>query len=790
MIPQALQTALQHHQAGRLQEAEAIYRQVLQIQPDHPDALHLLGVIAHHVGRHEVAVELIGKAIEANPAVAEFHNTLGSVLQAQGRLEEAVTRYRQALTLQPEYAEAHYNLGNALVERGLLEEAVAQYRQAVALKPALAEAHNNLGNALRDQGMPDEAEAHYRQAVALKPAYAEAYSNWGMALHRQGKLEESAVRYQQALTLQPAFAEAHNNLGNALRDQGKLKEAAVHYRQAVALRPSFAEAFFNLGNLLKEEGDFEEACASYRQAAALKPAYAEAYSRWGAVLHQQGRLGEAIVRYQQAIAVRPDCAEAHYNLGNALRDAYKLQEAEAGYRRALAIKPDCVEAYTNLARLLHVQGKLQDAETCYRRALAIKPDSVAAHSSLLLAMSYGPDCDPAALAAELRSWNERHARPLMPQARRHANDPDPERRLRVGYVSADFRRHPVSFFLEPLFAAHDRAKVEVFCYSNTRVPDAVTQRFQASADVWRDIVDLADEAVAARILADGIDVLVDLSGHTMGNRLLVLARKPAPVQVAFGGTAMTTGLTAMDYRLTDRFLSPPDGSEWSSEELVRLPAFVGIYRPPAEAPEVTPLPARRNEHVTFACFNRLVKVTPNAVKRWSEILRRVRKARLILKDGMLKDPGQRARYLGLFEENGISTERIELLPRTPLADYLATYGRVDIALDPFPYNGCTTTCDALWMGVPVITLAGAMANGRMGVSLLSNLGLTRLIAANAEEYVRIAVELAADRGELAALRAGLRPLMAASSLCDPKTYAQGVEAAYRSMWRRWCERSQ
>ena len=327
----------------------------------------------------------------------------------------------------------------------------------------------------------------------------------------------------------------------------------------------------------------------------------------------------------------------------------------------------------------------------------------------------------------------------------------------------------------------------VFAYSNGVHVDATTKRLRESADGWRDIVDTSDEALAGLIREDGIDILVDLSGHTGGNRLPVFARKPAPVQVTYIGYGTTTGLSAMDYRFTDQYLSPSDSREWCSEELIRLPGCFSCYRPSAEAQAVAPSPASTTGHVTFGSFNNLAKVTPVAVGVWAEILRAVPQARLIIKYETFADAGQVARCRGLFAKEGVSVERLEFIPKTAThAEHLALYGRVDIGLDSFPYNGCTTTCDALWMGVPVVTLAGAMSFSRYGVSLLSNLGADDLIATTPEAYVEKAVELASDHKRLMALRAELRPRMAASPLCDAKTLTCEVENAYRSMWHRWC----
>ena len=428
-----------------------------------------------------------------------------------------------------------------------------------------------------------------------------------------GKLEEAVVQYRQALALQPAYAMAHNNLGTTLGELGKPEEAVVHYRQALALQPALAEASYNLGNVLKEQGKVEEAIVLYRQALALRPAY----------------------------------AMAHNNLGNALKEQFKLDEAVAHYRQALAVQPDYADAYNNLGIVLRDQGKHEEATACYRQALAIRPDYVVANSNLLFDMSYASD-DAEQTGHEYRKWNDRHARHLGIQGTAHANNRNPSRRLRVGYVSADFLKHSISYFMEPLLSAHDHGNVEVFCYSNARHSDATTARLQKLADVWRHIAGMTDGAVADLIVADAIDILVDLSGHTAGNRLLVFARKPAPVQVTYLGYGATTGLSTVDYRLTDEYLSPADSSEWHSEELVRLPGCYVCYRPPADSPPVAPASVVTAGHVTIGSFNNLAKVTPAVVGVWAEILRALPAARLILKDRTLADEGQQARFRVLF----------------------------------------------------------------------------------------------------------------------------------------------
>jgi len=571
--------------------------------------------------------------------------------------------------------------------------------------------------------------------------------------HQQaGRLGEAETLYRQILHAQPHHPEAHNNLGTVFYVQGKLDDALAHYRQALALQPAYAEAHNNRGNILRAQGKLDEAVACYRHALTLKPTHANAY----------------------------------YNLGLALREQDKLDEAVVCYRLALALNPEDVDALNNLGNVLKEMGNLDEALACYRRVLALKPGLSKCHSSLLCAMSYAPSSNPGSVFAAHQNWNECHARPLAPLIGVHQNSRASERRLRIGYVSADFGNHPIGSWMEPLLAAHRRPDVEIVCYSAGNQSDETASRLEASADAWRAIANMNDDDVAHLVSGDQIDILVDLSGHTTGHRLLMFARKPAPIQVTYLGSLTTTGLSAMDYKLTDQFLTPPDSQEQFTEELIRLPGCFACYNAPSDAPNVTPLPSLRTGHVTFSSFNNPAKVTTQVVSVWSEILHAVPESRLMLKYWGFAEQGVQARYRQLFAGYGIEANRLEFLPATPFPGHLALYERVDIALDPFPYNGCYTSSEALWMGIPLITLAGTMSYSRYGVTLLANLGLEELIATTPEEYVAKAVGLAKNRERLAALRHELRSRMASSPVCDSGALAHAIEQAYRTMWRRWC----
>ena len=465
------------------------------------------------------------------------------------------------------------------------------------------------------------------------------------------------------------------------------------------------------------------------------------------------------------------------------RDSSTLRLAALG--QAAALRPDYALAYSNMGNSLTAVGRLDEAIAAYRRALALRPDHAETHSNLLFTLHYHPDHDARTLLAEHRRWAGQFAAPLAAQIEPHPNDRNPDRKLRVGFVSPDFSGHPVGRLLRPLFAQRDRRNADFLAYSDVRAPDAVTHELEAGTDGWLSIVGMSDSQVAERIRNDGIDILVDLALHTANNRMLVFARKPAPVQVSMLGMPATTGLTTIDYRLTDGYFDPPGPADLDyTERSIRLPRSIFCYTPPEEAPAVGPLPAGKTGIITFGCLNQLAKVSRPAIQAWIGILQSLPDARLVLQ----APPGSHREALRrLFLEGGIVPDRLEFVAKVPWREYLRSYGDLDLSLDPFPYNGHSSTFDALWMGVPVITLAGRTGVGRAGVSVLSNLGLPELIAGTPEDYVAIAVGLARDQERLAGLRSGLRERMQASPLMDFQQYAADVEDAFRRMWRTWCE---
>jgi predicted O-linked N-acetylglucosamine transferase (SPINDLY family) len=540
-----------------------------------------------------------------------------------------------------------------------------------------------------------------------------------------------------------------------------------------------------VGLALLSQGSLKDAVLSFRQALYLQPDVAEIHNNLGMGLRKQGIEDEAMHHFQAALRLQPALADAHNNLGLALAAKGSPNEAIDCYERALQFQPQHLGALTNLGNAFKDQGLMTDAVACYHNALAIRPDDAKIHSALLLALHYQPDADAQEILGEARRYAQQHAAPLAGAIKPFQARPLVGCRLRVGYVSADFREHPVAYFLEPILSAHDRRHFEIFCYADVPNADAVTQRLQAYADQWRSLVGMSDAQVADTIREDGIDILVDLSGHTGGNRLLVFARKPAPVQASYLGYLGTTGLATVDYYITDAHSDPPGLTEpHFQEQLVRLPECGFCYQP-GPAPGVNPsLPANQAGRVTFGCLNPVVKLSAEVLALWARVLEAVPTSRIVLRTGV----GRRAedRLRDTLAANGVAQDRLLFADRTATRfDYLKLFQALDLCLDPFPYPGVTTTCDALWMGVPVITLAGRTSVSRIGLRFVGSVGVTELIAETPEAYVRTATELAHDLPRLAALRCGLRERMSRSPLMHARGLTRHLEDAYRRMWDRY-----
>lgn len=532
-------------------------------------------------------------------------------------------------------------------------------------------------------------------------------------------------------------------------------------------------------------GRLSQAAAVYQQILLTKPKHAEALHRLGLIAHQMGDPTKAVELMTQAIEAKPLEYSYHVNLGNVLLAQGRFVEAIYRYRQVLEMRPENAQVHNNIGIALQQQGNNDDAIVAYRRAIESQPHHYLAYSNLLRGMQYAPSYTPENVFEEHQRFAQRVQANVPRVVAPHDNDRDPVRRLKVGYVSGDFRTHVVAFFIEPILASHDKAQVEVYCYHNSNRYDSQTDKFVALADHWLVCVGLSDEQLASRIRADGIDILVDLSGHTAENRLPMFARRPAPVQMTWIGYAGTTGLEAMDYRITDVHMDPPGLTEhFHSEKLICLPGSNITYRPEPGCPDVNELPALRSGNVVFASLNNLTKVNQTVVNLWSRILTALPQSTLML--GNVAEEAIAQRLIAMFGGAGIGPERLQLQPRRHILDYLKLHHQIDIALDPFPYNGGTTSMHSLWMGVPIITMAGAHSVSRVGVAVLSRVGLQDFITQNEEEYVQRVLNAAQDLQGLNQMRQSLRERMSVAN-CDPESITRNLEEAYRSVWRTWCE---
>lgn len=597
-----------------------------------------------------------------------------------------------------------------------------------------------------------QAEELYNDILKVNPRHVQALNYLGLLYYRLKRHDLAITHIEKAVEIEPNYADAYNNLGVILMDAGQYDEALSCYQKAITINPNSFFAYYNLGNFLKERGYYEQAMISYNKATELNPELSEAYYNLGTILHTKALLGEAINNFRTSLRINPKSTVALNCLGNALSE----------------------------------QGRLDEAESCYRAALDLNPLFFPAYSNLLLSMLHGNHNAEAIFSAHV-NFAENYEKPLTQHRMSHDNLRQADRRLRVGYLSPDFREHPVAHFIEPVIKAHDRDHFEVFCYSNSLIKDDVTKRIENYSDVWRDILQMNDEQAAALINDDRIDVLVDLAGHTANNRILLFARKPAPLQITWLGYPSTTGLSTINYRVTDFYADPPGMTEFlHSELLLRLPETSMCYLPCENAPGIKPLPALKAGVITFGSRNKLAKISLEVLSVWAAVLRNVPGSRFLIKARGASDTPTREYIFERLRQESIDITRIAFEDFDPSPGYLEAYNRIDICLDTFPFNGITTTCEALWMGVPVISLAGSAYAARGGVSILSNVGLPELIATTKNDYIDIAVKLAKDIERLSLLRMNLRNKMAQSPMTDASRFIGNLEKCYRKIWRDWC----
>lgn len=742
-LEKAFQLAIQCQCNGLTEQAQQLYARILLARPTHAQSLHNLGILAHQARDLGMAVELFERAVAVQPQSADFRASLAAALMGTGAAERALAEFDAALRLNPGCLEALYNSAQLLQDRGRLRDAMARLRKLLKREPAHPEATIRLGRICLAPELDAEGSADPERVAALYRA--------GTLHQAQGDFGPAIACFEKAVALDPHHADARNDLGNSYVFAGRLDEAARCFEERIRENPELAMSYANLANVCNQRGDPARAETLLRQAIKLDPA------------HWRMRL----------------------NLGWMLLSTNRVTAAIEVFREAIALAPDIADGYGMLGAAYQKQGRFAEALACAQRALALESASEKPHQLALFILQSSQELSPRQLAAAHQKWAERYADGYGQASRRYPNPPDPGRKIRVGYVSADFNQHPVAYFIDPVLAARDRGVFDVVCYSSGRV-DEWTRRIRGYGQQWRQTDRLGDAELAQLIEQDRIDILVDLSGFTLGNRLLAFARKPAPVQVSWLGYFNTTGMRAMDYLIVDSQLAPPEEEAPFIEEPLRLPGCYLTYQFPPYAPAVAPAPCLRQRHMTYGCFNSLSKVGFRLVDVWAEILRRAPAARLIMKNFSFADEGTRNLYRERFDRCGIAPERVDVLGPSPQTELLRFYGEVDVALDPFPYNGGTTSCEALAMGVPVLTMRGDRLVSRVGATILHNAGLDSLIASSETEYIEKAVELGRNPAAVAEMRAGMRSRLAASTLCDTAGFTRKLENAYRDIWRRWC----
>jgi protein O-GlcNAc transferase len=691
---------------------------------------------------------------------------------------------QSAIEQQPSDLGTASQLGAIAHPTGNLASDLALLEQAIRSHSASPDLHWARGLILQHQGRLEEALFAYDRAVILDPDYAKAHAGRGAILMHHGRLEEALAAYERALQSRPDVPQLHFSRGRVLRRLARFAEALAAYEQALCLQPDYAEAHFARGVVLQEQGRLAEALEAYERARRIKPGWALAHINCGVMLQAHRRLEEALAAQDQALRIQPDHPLVHLNRGVTLLQRGRLRDALAAFDEALRIKPDLAPAHNNRGRILQDQGRFSEAEAAYQQALAVAPTYAAAYSNYLFCLNYDPAQEDAALAAAHRLWGALHGR--NPNAFvTHVRRPDPDKSLTVGLVSADFARHPVGFFLRPLLAAARPDEVRFICYSGRFLDDDLTWALKAYASAWRPTLGVSDFDLARAIQADRVDILIDLAGHTAGNRLGCFALRPAPVQIHWAGYCHS--VPSMDYSFWDPIQVREGDERWFVEPVIRLPDLRWCYGPPGYAPDVAEPPVVHRGHITFGSFNNLAKVNAGVIDLWSRVLQEVPDSRLLLSWPTLGEEHERERWSSLFTARGISVERLELRRGAPShAGVLGEYGDIDIALDPFPFSGCLTTCEALWMGVPVVSLPRTRPVSRQSQAFLTALGRTEWVAQGQDDYVRIATDLASDPVKLATLRRDQRPRMAASPVCDGQRFAHHFEAALRSIWQGWC----
>ena len=761
------------------------FMRALELAPGFAEALGRLGNVLQAQGHLKQAGECYRGALELDPALAIAHAGKGDVLQAQQQFLAAEASYHQALALAPAAADLHRKLGDVQVALNRPDAAMQSYAAALEIDPGNAMAHGGLGNVLFRLDRNAQAADSYRAATALPAATAAHYHGLGRSLHALGQTVEAESAYRQAIALDASAAAPMLHYADLLRETRRKEPAIAIYQAALLLEPHNIDALNNLGMALQEDGQLEQALAAFRQVATLAPNNPVSHSNIAAVLNIMGQHHAALESCRHAVKLDQRSTAAHVNLGTCLIEMGRLSEAVDSFETVVKLDPHHHRAHVNISAVLTRLGHIDQAIVHARQALKINPDWDELHSNLLFYLTHSQEVDAATLFAEHVRYAEHFEAPLRASWPMHRNTRDPERRLRIGFVSADLYNHAVAHFITPILEHLALSPhLEIVIYANSFHDDYVSRHLHGLAGIWRQVEKLTHAELAQLITSDSIDILIDLSGHTGFNRLPAFARKPAPLQLSWMGYPSTTGLRAMDYYLTDRHLAPPGLlDDQFTEKLVFLPASAP-FLPSPSSPPVSAAPVCEHGHITFGSFNRASKLSREVISRWSTLMNAVPGSKMVLAGMPSEDISDKLR--AWFAKEGIDAKRLSFHAHMASAEYLALHRLVDICLDTSPYNGGTTTLHALWMGVPTLTIAGSALASRVGATILSHVGLDAFIAQDDADFIQKGVASAKDITALSALRSGLRERVSGSAMGQPGLIADGLEGALRTMWQRWC----
>lgn len=783
-IDNLMKEAAKNHQSGKLAEAEINYRNIIAIDPQHTDSYHLLGVLAFQVGRFDLAVTFIQQALAQRENVVEYHCNLGEALRRLGRFDEALHHLHRAHKITPNEPNPIINLGALLDDMGQFSEAEVWMKKAVALVPNHAGAHCNLGMTLKKLGRINDARLCLEKAVTCDPSYLDALHQLGVIHQDSGDLENSATWYQKALSVKANDVETINNLGAIKLAQGQVIEAEFLFKKALALQPNQAVILTNLGSTLNRIGNFHSAIPLLQQALTVNANSTKTLCSLANALNGIGENVQAEQIYLRGLQIEPTNSQANLLYAIFLQRQKRLIEA-VNYATVASQNGDKRSKAVGTSQLMIIEAYLsnyQRVKTLSDEAITACPTDPIICAQRLYAFSYHPDLPVSDILAEFSRWGDNQK---TVHSKTYSNKINSTRRLKVGFVSPDFRGHTSRFYFAPLLENYDRDQIEFIAYSNVLKPDDWTVQFQDWVDGWRNIRGLSDEAAAQQIMSDGIDILIDGCNHMEDHRLGVFALKPAPIQVTWLGAAWTTGLPTVDYVLFDPHLAP-EGT-LAREKIIRLPGCFVAYRPPPDRGDVAALPALRNGFITFGYSGRTERLNYRTFQAWGEILKRLPTAHLILDYGPFAHLPTQTYYRELLGKYGVDVSRVEMRNSSNI---FAGLGDIDILLDCFPHSGGTMLFDALWMGVPALTLASRPPLGRIGTSLMMNLDLPEWVTHSEEEYITQAVKFAQDIPNLVEIRAGMRERMRNSPLMDEQSFTRAYEMALRGMWQTWCEEVQ